>query len=78
VSLAYLVTALDIPTRAPLYYFSGIQDAPWPSRRVRVGFKTPNGQVIMRVDAPGRRLYVYTRSRVYYLRRNKLRLWRLL
>lgn len=40
--------------------------------------KTPSGQRVTRIEAPGRRLYVYTRSRVYYLRRKKLVLWRLL
>lgn len=37
--------------------------------------QTPNKQQIVRLQS-GRRLYVFTRSRVYYLRRGKLRLWR--
>lgn len=42
---------------------------------------TPNGQQIVRLQVLYRhhqewRLLVHTRSRVYYLRRNKLRLWR--
>jgi hypothetical protein len=40
--------------------------------------QTPNGQQITGLRAPGRRLFVHTRSRIYYLRRNKLRLWRVL
>lgn len=41
------------------------------------GPSTPNHQQITGLVA-GRRLYVHTRSRIYYLRRNKLRLWRIL
>lgn len=60
----------------------------WLSRVTEYGdrdlcLRTPNrqeitGLVVKRRDGRDFRLLVHTRSRVYYLRRNKLRLWRLL
>lgn len=37
---------------------------------------TPNHQLITRLESRGPRLLVWTRSRVYRLRRGKLRLWK--
>jgi len=46
--------------------------------RLRAMAQTPNRQRITKLRTTGRRLLVYTRSRVYYLRRGRLRLWRVL
>lgn len=75
----HVVTDPDIFVAAPRFYFSELQEAPTRTRSEWTwSMKTPSGQRVTRIEAPGRRLYVYTRSRVYYLRRKKLVLWRLL